>query len=184
MILSMSSSMVWTCRTCGCTHTGTPDSYSYDAPWTWYTIPEAERDKRSLLTEDYCAIDNEDFFVRGCLEIPIIGRQSPLIWGVWVSLSRTNWLRERSLAEDPSRTAEPSYFGWLSSRIEIYPDTAALKTNVWTQGVGKRPLIELEPTDHPLAVEQRCGITEERLIEIAERVEHKWRDPRWDENHF
>jgi hypothetical protein len=176
--------MVWTCRTCGATHTGTPDSYAYDAPWPWYTIPEPERDKRSLLTEDYCAIDAEDFFVRGCLEIPIIGRESPLIWGVWVSLSRTNWVRERSLSQDPSRTAEPAYFGWLSSRIEIYPDTASLKTNVHTQRVGKRPLVELQPTDHPLALEQRNGISEERLIEIAELTEHKWRHPRWDENHF
>lgn len=176
--------MVWTCRTCGAMHSGAPDSYSYDAPWTWYTIPEAERQNRSLLTEDYCAIDNKDFFVRGCLEIPIIGREGPLIWGVWVSLSRTNWLRERSLAQDPSRTAEPPYFGWLSSRIEIYPDTAALKTSVRTQVVGKRPLIELQPTDHPLAVEQRGGITENRLIEIAELIEHKWQHPRWDEDHF
>jgi hypothetical protein len=27
---------------------------------------------------DYCAIDNQDFFVRGCLEIPIIGRGTAL----------------------------------------------------------------------------------------------------------
>jgi hypothetical protein len=176
--------MVWTCRKCGATHTGTPDSYSYEAPWPWYTIPEAERDARSLLTEDYCAIDSEDFFVRGCLEVPIIGRDSPLLWCVWVSLSRENYFRERSLAEDPRRTAEQPYFGWLSSRIEIYPDTAALKTNVRTQPVGKRPLIELEPTDHPLAVEQRTGISEARLMEIAELMEHGWKHPRWSENQF
>jgi Uncharacterized protein conserved in bacteria (DUF2199) len=34
-----------------------------------------------------------------------------------------------------------------------------LKTNVHTQPVGSRLLIEHEPTDHPLAVEQRAGIT-------------------------
>ena len=27
------------------------------------------------------------------------------------------------------------------------------------QAVGERPLVELEPTDHPLAVEQHAGIT-------------------------
>ncbi|WP_308294565.1 hypothetical protein [Streptomyces sp. RKAG290] len=38
--------------------------------------------------------------------------------------------------------------------------------------MGRRPLIELEPTDHPLAVEQRNGITLDRVREIAEAVQH------------
>lgn len=37
---------------------------------------------------------------------------------------------------------------------------------------GPRPFIELEPTDHPLAVEQRTGITQDRVREIAEAVLH------------
>lgn len=32
-----------------------------------------------------------------------------------------------------------------------------------------RPTIELEPTDHPLAIEQRHGIPSELIAEIAER---------------
>jgi Uncharacterized protein conserved in bacteria (DUF2199) len=47
-----------------------------------------------------------------------------------------------------------------------------LKTHVHTREVGRRPFIELEPTDHPLAVEQRDGITWERVQEIAEQVLH------------
>jgi hypothetical protein len=43
---------------------------------------------------------------------------------------------------------------------------------VHTREVGQRPRIELEPTDHPLAVEQRQGITRERVQEIAEIVLH------------
>jgi hypothetical protein len=35
-----------------------------------------------------------------------------------------------------------------------------------------RPFIELEPTDHPLAIEQRTGISWERVREIAELVLH------------
>src|SRR5579862_5479566 len=38
--------------------------------------------------------------------------------------------------------------------------------------VGRRPRIELEPTDHPLAVEQRNGITWERVQQIAGLVLH------------
>ena len=46
---------------------------------------------------------------------------------------------------------------WL--RLPCYPDTVNLKTNVHTRAVGERPFIDVEPTDHPLAVEQRNGIT-------------------------
>jgi hypothetical protein len=37
---------------------------------------------------------------------------------------------------------------------------------------GMRPYIELEPTDHPLAVEQREGISPERVAELYEIVVH------------
>jgi hypothetical protein len=134
-----------------------------------------------MLTDDYCTLFDKDFFVRGCLEIPIIGETAPLIWGVWVSLHKENFDRERKLARNPIRTQEPPYFGWLCSRIQMYPDTLLLKTHAHMREVGTRPFIELEPTDHPLALEQRNGVTRARVREIAELFEHNWAHPRWDE---
>ena len=174
----------WICTTCGQSHTGVPTGYSYEAPWTLYTVPESARSERCFLDTDYCVIYNEDFFVRGCLEIPIIGAAEPFIWGVWVSLSKPNFEREQRLAKNPERTKESPYFGWLSSRIEIYPDTAALRTSVHTRQVGTRPFIELEPTDHPLSIEQRNGISVDRLVQIAEQIQHGWKHPQWDANRF
>ncbi len=74
---------------------------------------------------------------------------------------------------------EGPYFGWLCSRLQIYPDTLLLKTHVHPRAAGTRPYIELEPTDHPLAVEQRNGITSARVREIGELVEHKWLHRDW-----
>lgn len=51
-------------------------------------------------------------------------------------------------------------------------ETLNLKTEVHTDEVGARPHVILEPTDHPLAVEQRTGITVERVQKIAELVLH------------
>lgn len=53
--------------------------------------------------------------------------------------------------------------------------TLNLKTNLHTQPVGRRPTIELEPTDHPLAVEQRSGITHARVRKLAELTLHPGR---------
>jgi hypothetical protein len=47
-----------------------------------------------------------------------------------------------------------------------------LKSNVYTRPVGQRPLIKLEPADHPLAVEQQEGSTMARVQEIVEIVAH------------
>lgn len=71
------------------------------------------------------------------------------------------------------RESEPPFFGWLSTALPLYPETLHLKTHVHTRLVGQRPFIELEPTDHPLAVEQRDGITMERVREIAEALLHQ-----------
>jgi hypothetical protein len=52
-----------------------------------------------------------------------------------------------------------------------------LKTMVHLRDNGLRPLVELEPTDHPLAVEQRTGITLECVAEIYESVFHPPNSP-------
>jgi hypothetical protein len=73
----------------------------------------------------------------------------------------------------PGREQEPAYFGWLSTELPTYPvSTLNLKTHVHTDQVGTRPHVVLEPTEHPLAVEQRTGITMQRVREIAEVLLH------------
>ena len=55
-------------------------------------------------------------------------------------------------------------FGWFSDKLSGYPETLGLKTMGHLQSYPDRPLIELEPTDHPLAVEQRDGVPLDRLV--------------------
>lgn len=44
------------------------------------------------------------------------------------------------------------------------------KTHVHTRPVGEKPFVEVESTNHPLAVEQRTGITVTRVRQIAEHA--------------
>jgi hypothetical protein len=46
------------------------------------------------------------------------------------------------------------------------------KTRVHLRDNGVRPYIELEPTNHPLAVEQREGIAVERVAAIYASMAH------------
>ena len=163
----------WKCGVCGQRHKGVPVSYGAHAPYLWNTIPDNERKRRCLLSSDQCVIDGQHFFVAGCIDIPIVDRESTFSWSVWVSLSQANFDRATDLWETLGRESEPPYFGWLSTALPAYPvPTLNLKTHVHTRPVGVRPYIELEPTDHPLAVEQREGIPWQRVQEIAEIVLH------------
>ncbi|MFF2438752.1 DUF2199 domain-containing protein [Streptomyces sp. NPDC058107] len=146
-------------------------SYSTKAPDVW--DPSFESDPDSMLSSDQCVIKGQHFFIRGLIEIPVIGSQDVFSWGVWVSLSRDNFTRALEVWNTEGREAEKPYFGWLSTDLALYSEgTTNLRTNAHTRPVGKRPFIELEPTDHPLAVEQRTGITQDRVREIAMAVLH------------
>jgi hypothetical protein len=146
-------------------------AYAFNAPAYWGTTVVGE--EGCVLEEELCIIRGESYFVRARIVIPVTDADTDFEWGVWVSLSLPNFTRMLDLWDTPGRESEEPYFGWLSSEIPVYePTTAELKTRVHTQPIGQRPLLELEPTDHPLAVEQRTGITLARVQQIAERVRH------------
>jgi hypothetical protein len=143
-------------------------SFGFDEPMPYLGVPEAERSDRCELTSDLCVIDNQHFFIRGCLEIPVHDAPSPFVWGVWTSLSLTSFKRVVQLWDDPARENELPYFGWLCNSIPVYQSTLHLKTQVHTRSLNQRPFIELEPTNHPLAVDQHEGITMARVQAIVE----------------
>jgi len=163
---------IFQCSCWGETLNGPVLAWHFDAPDVWSSLAPEDREKRGELSTDQCAIDNEHFFVRGLVEIPIVGSDEPFTWGVWVSLSRTNFERARELWLDGKRVNEAAYFGWFSNSIPSYPETINLKTAVHSRDVGLRPYIELEATDHPLALEQRNGITMVRVRQIAKQMHH------------
>ncbi|WP_330333936.1 DUF2199 domain-containing protein [Streptomyces sp. NBC_00536] len=167
----MANDLGFTCTACGDHHAELPLSYSAPAPDAW--DPGFETDPDSTLSADHCVIKGQHFFVKGLIEIPVIGSRDVFSWGVWVSLSRDNYSRALEVWHTEGREAEKPYFGWLSTELALYSEgTIDLKTNAHTRPVGHRPAIELEPTDHPLAVEQRTGITLDRVREIATAVLH------------
>jgi len=159
------------CGVCGEWHEGLPD-LGFDAPLHYHQLSDEERDTVATKSSDLCTINDEDFFVRGVIEIPIQGRDDCFGIGAWVSLKEENFGRYVELydAEDPS--GEGPYFGWFCNRIAGYRETISLKTHLHLRPAPARPSIELEPTDHPLAVQQRDGIGLAEIQALIERALH------------
>ncbi|MCP3473143.1 DUF2199 domain-containing protein [Bradyrhizobium sp. CCGUVB1N3] len=158
---------------CGCCdewHEGMP-GFASESPLYFHAVPSLERGRRCTLDADTCVVDQEYFFGRGCLEIPVHGETEPFIWGVWVSLSKTSFDTFSASLTMTKRSHLGPFFGWLSAELALYPGTENLKTRLHLRD-GVRPSIELEPTDHPLAIEQRNGISVERVAEIYAYYAH------------
>jgi hypothetical protein len=151
------------CATCKRLHEGLPD-VGYQWPDPYFGVPQAERAKRIKGNSDVCAIDDEYFFLRGVILIPITGTSDHFGVGVWVSQKRENY--ETYLNNFDTPEIGP-FFGWLSNVLPFYEQTTwALKTCAHFQGNNKRPLIEVTPCEHPLYVDYSSGVTLERAWQI------------------
>jgi hypothetical protein len=159
------------CEACGETHEGLPDLVT-PAPYHWYTIPVEEREKRARRDSETCVIDDEDYFVRSVLLIPIVGTEESFGFGVWTTLSKENFGRFVELGGKLGPKPSGPFFGWFSTRLQGYPDTVNLKAQVHLQEAPLRPLVELEPTNHPLSVEQRIGMTPARAKDLCRAAWH------------
>jgi hypothetical protein len=149
-----------------------PLSYSYKAPPAVASIPEIELDQRVQFTLYQCVVDERDFYLRGRIPVPMIGRQEPFIWGVWAQVSPEDFLAINERWKMEGREADPPYRGVLHSPLPIYGDTLNLELRIHTQAVGRRPHFHIVDTAHPLGREQQEGMTMERAREIAEEVIH------------
>jgi len=161
----------WVCPSCGNTHMGVFDLACF-APVYWegpqtYSPNSIVLTSTHFLSEDFCVMEDKYYFIRCVLEIPILGTSGETFgYGIWCSASKSNFARYAESFDDPDRSSMEPWFGWFSNRLNGYPETVNLKCQAHPRGQRQRPLIELEPTDHPLASEQHGGISLDRLCEI------------------
>ena len=147
------------CSTCGQVHDGLPMSFAAEFPDMYANMNRDERDSRAVIGSDQCIIDQKWFFLRGCLEIPVVGSNEPFLWGLWAIIHETVF-DEISDCWERGRGGEE--FAWAvqgqaGDALAAYPSTLNLKLKIVMQPVKVRPLFVIEEPVHPLAVEQSSG---------------------------
>jgi hypothetical protein len=159
------------CATCNLAHVGVFD-LGMSSPDYWQdggniVTNDAVETSTHFCSDDFCIIDGEHFFIRCILLLPIIGADGLCFgYGLWSSLSEENFRRYQDGFDEAQQGELGPWFGWLSNRLNGYPDCLSLKCRVHPQNDRQRPEIELEDVDHPLVHEQQNGITLDRLLEI------------------
>jgi len=144
------------CPVCGQTHDELPH-ISTDYPEPYFTIPEGELATRVVWTPDTCVIDDEEHFIRGIVEVPVDDYPAPLGFNAWVSQSAEAFM---AYIQNFESADLPPTRGYFATRLACYSrPTQFLATTVHFRGGGVRPRIVINATEHPLAIDQRTGIT-------------------------
>lgn len=166
----------YVCRSCGERHDGRPTAFAYPLPDVVHAVPADQRAARVEDSGELCVLDGRHSFIRGNLDVAVTGSEEFVRWTVWSTLSRANFERSCALWETKGREAEPAYFGWLSNGLPGYPPTLNLPLEVRTGPVGVRPTLRVrDDADHPLARDQRTGISAERADELIDAAMQRGR---------
>ena len=157
--------MSFVCSVCNSVHDGLP-ALGMRLPDYWRGLSEKER-ARGGCGSDLCRTSDGHFFVRAVLVLPMIdGPEASFEFGVWCSLSEVNFQRYSGSFDDNDQSKLGSMSSYLSNEIRHFPGSLSLRADLRPQDDRQRPLVELEPTDHPLAVAQHDGIRYQRVLEI------------------
>ncbi len=125
------SERAWFCANCGQQHVGIFD-LGFDAPAYWDRARTSgsgglARVGENLLSDDFCVVGGEHYFVRTVLEISIVGvKEAKFGYGIWSSLSKANFELYRDTFDDGDQDRLGPWFGWFANELPGYPSTLSL----------------------------------------------------------
>jgi len=166
----------WRCATCDEEHRGVFHLSAF-APYAWpgpeeYEPNHALRIDGDFLSEDFCVIGGEHFLVRCVFEIPVYGLGDGFGFGVWSTLSRTNFDKYVDGFDHSDYADFGPWSGYFSNALDGFGDTLNQPNWVHPQRDRLRPRVTIMDESHPLAVAQRDGISAERVLEIYAAYGH------------
>ncbi|UPG93315.1 DUF2199 domain-containing protein [Luteibacter aegosomatissinici] len=140
---------------------------AYHRPDAVVAMDDDERAQRVRESNDICRIDNARFFLRGILPLPVHDRADGYMLGVWVEVSEGSFSRIHKLWTDPDQADEPAFDATLANEVRHHPGSLGLAVTLQLTGPTTRPSVFLVDDGHPLAVEQREGISFHRATEYT-----------------
>lgn len=158
---------------CACCGESLPGMFdiAYDHPDHWphgslrNSGQTALRHDGDFLNADLCDL-GDDRFIKGLVELPLIGSDRVFAFGAWVSLHPENFdAYVDAYGTDREHGLGP-YFGWLCNALPLYGNADVLETSVHFHGGTRRPSIRVTDTRTDLARDQTAGISLDRLLDI------------------
>jgi hypothetical protein len=162
--------MPFVCSVCGRHHDQRLLDIRLGLPHAIHVLDQDARTRRAWVADDFAVLDDERFFVRGLLELPIPGIGDRFAYGTWVEVSMrdSQELMRRWHDEEQFAPVECT----LANDLEPYRDTVGLRGTLHATSADKLPTVELADAAHELVRAQQAGISLRRSDELAAVVLH------------
>jgi hypothetical protein len=144
---------------------------AFARPDAYVALSAAHKEEAAKANDDLCRIDDPSgepsrHFVRAVLPIQVEDREVPFRWGLWVELSREAFSVVVSRWRDPEQHQQPPFECTIANHIPSFPETLGLPGLLQLIGPTTRPsILFASELDHPLAVDFRSGVSEQRALE-------------------
>jgi hypothetical protein len=162
--------MPFVCSVCGEHHDERLLDIRLGLPHVIHLLDLDARTRRAWLADDFAVLDDERFFVRGLLELPIPGLDGRFAYGSWVEVSMRDFQELMRHWHDEEQFAPVECA--VANELEPYRDTLGLHATLRATAPDRLPAIELADAPHELVDAQRRGISVDRSDELAAVVLH------------
>jgi hypothetical protein len=160
----------FTCTVCGESHAGEMRDIRLSLPEPIFRIEEADRDDRAWVGDDSAVLrdrEEERFFVRALLELPVAGEDGYFGYGTWIEVGEADFDTLGELWHDEDGWQREPFTGTLANELHPYAFTEGLPVRIRLRDVRLLPLVELDDSNHELVRAQRNGISSHRAHELA-----------------
>jgi len=150
------------CEICGKKH-DVFYGFSSPEPDCLNDLSEEEEIKRvEKLREDMLLIDKSFIYIKGSIFIEIKDISEWIYFEVWASIE-VNYYLER-LKEDEKSVSDKPFYGKLENNLFFYENVKGTKVDVIFPSEGNQVIFEILEENHPMATDQKNGISKEQLI--------------------
>lgn len=125
-------------------------------------------ESRCNYTDDYVVCDNESYYLRCLIPLPVQNTERDYSLGVWVQVSPESFRKVWDLWDDEDQSEEPPIKGLLANSVHLNSRTKNAEVTVQLTGPTSRPTVSVQYTDCTLYKEQRNGITIHRASEYSD----------------
>jgi hypothetical protein len=158
----------WHCGSCAVRHDGMFDLAALSPdPWPHARDYEPNADLRmdgDFLSEDFCVLGGQYFFVRCVLRIPVHGMDEDFGFGCWGTLKRENFEHYIDHFDTGTVPPEAPFFSWLCNSLRPFDLSEPLACTMHPRAARLRPHLQVTAPEHPLAVAQRGGVSPEEVL--------------------
>ena len=159
------------CPSCTDKHDGFP-ALSYALPDVIFALPVAERNARAVVSGDLCILNDDRFFIRCVMTVPVQNCQGVIEYGAWVEVGARDFSRYAVHFNGGGHPAWGTAEGCLANSFPASPEsTLGVSCMIRAaQDPSQRPVVEILDHAHAIQGEQLNGVTLPRALAIVSQM--------------